>query len=179
MPNQEERKRGKSIALKFLSYRDRSLQEIALYLDKKGFSKNCAQQTVDELKELGYLNDERFARTWGHSRIESKNIGKFRLHRELRNKGIATETIDRVLESLYAERSEYQVAAECAEKKFATLKGVGEEKKKRRLIQFLQRRGFSSDVIFKLVQRLMPKLPDAQDDDAASARHGYVSYDLD
>lgn len=155
MPNREELKKARSLALRYLSYRDRSRHEIIVYLSQKGFSKSAIEQTMDRLNELGYVNDERFALNWGRYRISKKKYGEHRLRRELQAKGLEPETIDQSLTTLYSETDPKALALSCAKKKLSGLRGLESDKKKRRLAQFLQRQGFSSETVFHTVNQLI------------------------
>ncbi len=152
----EELKKAQSAALKYLSYRDRSEFEIRERLKQKDFSEAAVQETVGWLTGLGYLNDERFALNWSRSRVAAKKFGEYRLRRELSAKGLATETIDQTLQVVYSEISEWDLAQSLAQKKLSQLKGVDLKSKTRRLAQYLQRKGFPSDTVFKTVNQLIP-----------------------
>jgi regulatory protein len=157
MLDPDELKRTQSAALKFLSYRDRSEFEIRERLKQKEFSLTAVQETVGWLARLGYLNDERFALNWSRSRISTKKFGEYRLRRELSAKGLASETIEQTLQTVYSEISEWDLAQSLAQKKLSQLKGVDSKVKSRRLAQYLQRKGFPPDTVFKTVHRLIPK----------------------
>ena len=154
MPDPESLKKAKAHALRFLSYRDRSNWELAQYLKKKEYSHPVIQQTLDYLAELNYVNDQRFALQWSQFKINKKKIGRNRLHLELSGKGIDKEIIEKTSNTIYADNLEKNLAANCARKKWVSLKGVQKEKKKRRLVQFMQRRGFSSDIIYQSLRTL-------------------------
>lgn len=154
MSDPEMFKKAKSHALRYLSYRDRSKWELTQYLEKKEHSHPVIQQTLNYLTKLNYVNDQRFAMEWGRFRIEKKKFGRNRLSLELLKKGIDKETLENTVNSLYEDNPEIDIAKQCARKKFASLKGVEEEKKKRRLVQYLQRRGFTTDVIYQSVMDL-------------------------
>ncbi|MGK0178625.1 MAG: SOS response regulatory protein OraA/RecX, partial [Nitrospinales bacterium] len=62
-------------------------------------------------------------------------------------------------ETLYQDNPETELAIQCARKKMNSLKGVEEEKKKRRLIQYLKRRGFSSDIIYHSLKNVSETEP--------------------
>jgi regulatory protein len=156
----EELKRAKACALRYLSYRDRSEFEICERLNQKEFAKDIIQETIDWLTGLGYLNDERFALNWSRSRISTKKFGEYRLRRELSAKGLATEIIEQTLRIVYAESNEWDLAQACAEKKLPHLKGIDPKSKSRRLAQFLQRKGFASDIVYKTVNKLIPNKTD-------------------
>jgi regulatory protein len=134
--------------------------EVTQYLEKKEHSHPVIQQALDALIKLNYVNDQRFALEWGRYKINKQKLGKTRLYLELLNKGIDKEILESALETLYEDNSEAELAIQSARKKLNSLKGVKEEKKKRRLIQYLKRRGFSADIIYqslKIVSETEPQ----------------------
>jgi regulatory protein len=152
MPDQEVLKTAKSQAFKHLSYRDRSKKEVAQYLEKKGHTPSVIQTTLQELEKLNYINDQRFAMEWGRWRVEVKKFGKKRLQHELSAKGVSSSIIETSLTALYDSHLEQDLALACANKKLASLHGLEPEKKTRRLAQYLQRRGFSADIIYETLK---------------------------
>ena len=154
MPDPESFKKAKAHALQYLSYRDRSKWELSQYLCKKEHSPSVIQKTLDYLAELNYVDDQRFALQWGQYKINKNKFGKNRLYFELLGKGVNKETIEGILNTLYEENPEMELAVQCARKKWVTLKSFEEKKKKRLLVQYLQRKGFSSDIIYQSVRTL-------------------------
>ncbi len=149
-------KEAKSQALRYLAYRDRSAQEVKTHLAKKKFPPPTVTQIMEWLARLNYVNDERFAQQWGRFRLESKKWGKYRLKQELLSKGLAPELVEETLSDLYNKVDEFELALSCVEKKLPAMKGLDVQKKRRRVAQFLQRRGFSADAVFKTLDRLIP-----------------------
>ena len=154
MPDPVSLKKAKAQALQYLSYRDRSKWELSQYLGKKEHSPPVIKKTLDYLTELNYVNDHRFALQWGQYKINKNKIGKNRLYMELLGKGVNKETIQGILNTLYEENPEMGLAVQCARKKWITLKSFEEKKKKRLLVQYLQRKGFSSDIIYQSLMTL-------------------------
>ena len=154
MPDPELFKKAKTQAFRFLSYRDRSHWEFAQYLEKKEFPHPVIQQTLDYLTELNYINDQRFALQWSQFKISKNKIGRSRLYIELSGKGIDKDIIEKTLNVIYEDNPEKDLAERCARKKWVSLKGVEIKKKKQRLVQFMQRRGFSSDIIYQSLKTL-------------------------
>ena len=153
MPDREAIKTAKSQALRYLAYRDRSEKELTLHLEKKGHAPSVIQKALQDLANLNYVNDQRFAMEWGRSRVEGKKFGKQRVRQELFAKGVASHIIETTLDSLYSSYPERDLAQACANKKLASLHGLEPEKKMRRLVQYLQRRGFSADIIYETTRR--------------------------
>ena len=154
MPDPESFKKAKAHALQYLSYRDRSKWELNQYLCKKEHSPSVIQKTLDYLAELNYVDDQRFALQWGQYKINKNKLGKNRLYLELLGKGVNKEIIEDILSTLYEKNPEMELAVQCARKKWVTLKSFQEKKKKRLLVQYLQRKGFSSDIIYQSVRTL-------------------------
>jgi len=154
MPDPEALKRAKAHALRYLSYRDRSKLEVTHYLEKKEHSCSVIQQALDFLIKLNYVDDQRFALEWGRYKINRQKLGKSLLYVELLNKGIDKEILESTLTTLYEDNPEAELATQCARKKWNSLTGVEEQKKKRRMIQHLKRRGFSSDIIYQSLKNV-------------------------
>ena len=154
MPDPAAFKKAKAHALQYLSYRDRSKWELSQYLSKKEYSPPVIQKTLDYLTEINYVDDHRFALRWGQYKINKNKLGKNRLYFELLGKGVNKETIEAILNTLYEENPEMELAAQCARKKWITLKSFEEKKKKRLLVQYLKRKGFSSDIIYQSLMTL-------------------------
>ncbi len=87
-------------ALNYLSYRDRSEQEIRKNLVKKEIPEEIIQEVLDKLRQSTLVNDRAFARNWIENRSQFKPRGKKALSVELRQKGVAREIIEEELEGL-------------------------------------------------------------------------------
>ena len=156
MPYEEESKNALRRAIRYLVYRDRSRNEIICYLNGKKFSANAVSETLKFLENNDYINDKRFAVQFGKSRIEKKNIGKLRLELELKNKGLEKKLIKEAINLLYEDYDENKIAMTCAKKKLATYTSNNCEKDRRRIASFLDRKGFPSGIIDKVVTQLVP-----------------------
>jgi regulatory protein len=97
----DEYERAKSIAIKYVAYRDRSKKEVANHLAKKEFSKIIVTRTIDELTSLGYIDDDRFSVSWGSLRANNKKLGKNRILKELLEKGVSLNVAEQALEKIY------------------------------------------------------------------------------
>ena len=152
MPDREALKTAKSQALRYLAYRDRSQRELTQYLKKKAHAPSIIQKTIQYLVDLNYVNDQRFAMEWSRSRIEGKKFGKERVRHELFAKGVASQIIETTLNTLYDANPEKDLALALANKKLDSLNGLEPAKKSRRLAHYLQRRGFSADIIYETLK---------------------------
>jgi len=124
--------------LRLLSHRPRSTKEIKDYLKRKETRPDLATKLVENLQERGYLDDQEFAVWWLEQRASFRPKGKFALRAELRQKGIAPEIIEPLLEKEIGNEVEVSLAKKAVEKK----KGDWQKR-----AAFLQRRGFSWSII--------------------------------
>lgn len=136
-------------AVRYLGYRPRSESEVRQRLLRHGFDSECTEHTIRSLKERGLVDDVEFARFW----IENRETFSPRSRRltglELRRKGLENEVIEKAVGELDEGDSAYRAAVNKATRltapDFATFR--------RRLGDFLVRRGFGYDVVRETVER--------------------------
>ncbi len=150
----EERTRAKQKALALLSYRARSVEELRKRLGEKEFSGRTVGRVIEDFLRVGLLDDREFASAFVHSRMMQKPMGKRLLRQELFSKGIDEETVERVIDEVYGDRSELDVARELIRKRIRRYSGGEKEAKKirKKLSDFLLRRGFDWEVITAVLQ---------------------------
>ena len=134
-------------SFRFLSFRPRSEKEIRDFLQKKHPS--LVTKVTERLQELGYVDDTKFVAWWIEQRQGRKPKGMQLIIRELLSKGIDRNTIEQVLYSEMGDQKE--LAKKAISRKLDTLKNVPYVKQKKKLGDFLFRRGFSGDVIRRVV----------------------------
>ena len=134
-------------AFSLLSYRDRSEGEMRQRLVRRGYPAEVIEYVISELKELNYLDDTKFALSWLRSRRESRPGSRGKIKWELRAKGVQDEVIAKVLDEEYPPEAEARVARMLAEKR-ANQQGST----RKRIYDYLRRRGFGYDVITQALQ---------------------------
>ncbi len=144
---------AKTCALKLLSYRSRSRKEIVDRLKRKGFSVIEIEATIHFLEKAGLISDEALTKELFRYSVERKSLGKKGIEAFLSKRGIDKELIHKEL-SIYTNDIEAESATGFAEKKLKSLDKYPKEIIRRRLWGMLQRRGFSVEVINKVIERL-------------------------
>jgi regulatory protein len=134
---------AKDDAFYLLSFRERSQYELTMRLVKKGYSKDIINFVIEHLKELDYLNDERFVEKWVKDRIKFNPRGSLLIKMELKEKGISDKVIERVLNRFVDDKLEQEMAEKLARKWLKGKKDFSHYKLKR----YLKSRGFSIDII--------------------------------
>jgi len=137
-------------AVHYLSYRPRSESELKERLRQRGFDDDTQEAVRTRLKELGLVDDMAFAQFWKDNR-ESFSPRSRRLTKlELRQKGVANDIIDQVVDAIDDDDSAYRAALS----KARSLPRSDYQRFRRRLGEYLKRRGFSYGVINNTVERL-------------------------
>jgi regulatory protein len=148
-------------AVRFLSYRPRSIQEVRQNLEKHDTPPAVIDAAIERLIQLRYVDDEQFARFWVENRDNFKPRGAIALRQELRQKGIDNALVDAVLDDLLDEADAAYRAASARSQRYA---GSSKQVFKHKLGGFLQRRGFSyrqtSQAITQLIEDLEANDPD-------------------
>jgi regulatory protein len=137
-------------AYRFLSYRPRSVAEMRHYLAAKEIAESVIIQLIDYFIEHQLLDDHAFARYWVEQRETFKPRSSFALRQELRQKGISDQIIDETLTGL----DEQHAARKAALKKVRLWAGLPREQFRQKASSFLQRRGFSYQVIEPVISEL-------------------------
>ena len=85
-------------AARFLEARQRSVAEVRRRLTTAGYRIDLVEAAIVRLGELGYLDDDAFARSWVESRDRARPRGAQALRRELQLKGVDNRIIAAVLD---------------------------------------------------------------------------------
>jgi len=140
-------------ALHYLSYRLRSEAELRGRLGRRGFDGDNVEAVIARLKEQGLVNDLAFAEFWKDNRQSFRPRSRWLTALELRQKGVAKAVIDQVVADVDDEDSAYRAALSRAR----SLPRSDYQSFRRRLGEYLRRRGFSYRVISHTVERLWPE----------------------
>lgn len=146
----DERHQAYLEAIRYVGRRPRSEQEVRLHLKEKEYEPERIREVVERLSSEGYLDDEAFAKLWTENRILSQKKGRRWVEMELSQKGVDDGDIASALGSIDPEE-EYAAARESALKKWRTAGGDPAERK-RKLMTYLLRRGYSHDLVKRVVR---------------------------
>ena len=141
-------------AAHYLSYRPRSEFELRERLHQRGFEGDSVEAVLAKLKEQGLVDDTAFAQFWKDNRESFSPRSQWLTKLELRQKGVASDIIDRVVDDIDNDDSAYRAALS----KARSLPLADYESFRRRLGEYLKRRGFGYGVINHTLERLWQEL---------------------
>lgn len=120
--------------------------EVIAFLGKKGFSKNCAQAVLTELKNKNYVSNERYTELF--IKLKSSKYSNRIIEARLLEKGVARKTIqDAFLKIQYDEE---KTLSKQIDKKLTQITGPFLTYKSKTIAHFI-RKGFSADLVERLV----------------------------
>lgn len=135
-------------AMKYLTLKDRTVSEVQSYLDGKEFGEADVDATVERLKELGLLNDTRYAQRFVETRLSTKPVSIRRLREQMKGHGLSDADIEAALDSLDAESEEANAKA-VALKFVRQFRTLDPEKRRERVLSRLIARGYAYDTARK------------------------------
>mgnify|MGYP003633734985 FL=1 len=143
----------------------RKLENYCVYQDrchKEVEQKMWEYRLIPEARELillslmkdDFLNEERFSKSFARGKFRIKSWGKQRIVRELKFKDISAYNIKTALKEI--DEEEYLATIyRITENRNNVISEPNIYKRKKKLIDFLLRKGFENDLIFKTVNEIV------------------------
>ena len=145
-------KKAFSLALSFLSYRMRAEKEVVKYLQEKNVEESIIPKVIEKLFHYKYLNDLEFAKAFVRTRMNTTLKGPDFIKKELQDKGINAQYIEKALEQ-YTGELQLQHVLLFIEKKAKQNQTNSNTMLKRKITANLLGKGFSIDIIEKGIAR--------------------------
>jgi regulatory protein len=148
---EDNRRAAMSRALHFLSYRNRTIEEVRRKLFSVGFDVDTVATTVAKLERIGYLDDEAFAEQFAQYRLSNKAHGPQRIRMDLRRLGVSQRVIEEKVATTAGASRVAEAAMRAGSKYWARAARETDVRKRRwKFVQYLVRRGFSLDVAHRV-----------------------------
>ena len=151
--NEKLEQRAKNVLLFQLSRSMKTRYQLANILKKREIPDEIAEAVLDRFTEAQLIDDAAFARAFVNSRLAISGKSKSVIARELQQKGVSADDAAAALDIIDPEL-ENQTAYSVAKKRYQQLSSLAPEVRKRRLMGFLMRRGFSSGLTSRILRDL-------------------------
>ena len=142
-------------AIKFLQSRLHSTTELKRKLIRQEWGNEVIDAVLGDLARMGYLDDERFARTRALSASQQKHHGPRRAMVELLKAGVKSDVANRAVDDVYGSVDNTAAARKLAQKQASRLKKLEPLVARRRLAGMLQRRGFDYETIKPVIDEVL------------------------
>lgn len=142
-------------ALRALEVRSFARGDLARRLSRKGHPRPAIEAALERIHSLGLLDDAAYARNYVQTR-GARGRGPARLTRDLLSMGVERSLIDRALDAEWPEGSDRTtVPLALARKRAGQLGGLPRQTKRRRVVAYLARRGFTGREISDMVEKVL------------------------
>ena len=141
-------------ALRSLERRSFARADLGRRLQRKGHPREAVAAALERAAGAGLLDDAAFAVNYVETR-STRGRGPTRLARDLLAMGVERRLIDRALAVQAAETGSQPVPLALATRRAAQLGDLPRQVKRRRLLAFLARRGFSGIEVGEMVRKLV------------------------
>lgn len=133
---------------RFCAYQERCIAEVRQRLYKDGFKGDEAEWAIAELISEGYLNEERFARTFARGKFRINKWGRIKIEIELRRRAVSPGNIRRGLSEI--SDSAYENCLRDFIKKLGATQAS--DKVKLKIKRSLIQRGFEPELITRFMK---------------------------
>lgn len=138
---------------RYCAYQERCHLEVSQKLQALGMIPQVQEAIIAQLIQDNFLNETRFAQAFARGKFRIKHWGKLRITRELKARKISDWNIKKALEEI--EPEQYLNTLDRLSNQFWN-KHLGLElwKRRQKVVQALQYRGWENDLIFESLSRL-------------------------
>ena len=134
-------------------YQDRCHKEVEQKMREYNLIPEDKEMILLSLLQDNFLNEERFAKSFARGKFRIKHWGKQRIVRELKFRNISSYNIKTALKEIDVQdylKTIYSIT----EKRNEAISEPNIYKRKRKLIDFLMRKGYENELIYKTVDEV-------------------------
>ena len=143
--------------MKCLGVRAYSTGDLKSKLHVRAANPPDVDATIDRLKDIGYLNDRRFAENFALARVENEGFGRMRVLSDLRARRVAGTLAEQAVEQALGGKSEAESIDSYIERRMPSIAAGGrieDERKLANAYRRLRRAGFTSGPILTALKGL-------------------------
>jgi regulatory protein len=132
----------------------RTRSQLAQALQKKNVPENVAERVLSRFSEVGLIDDAAFAQAWVESRHRGRGLAGRALAAELRQRGVADETVKEAVSVLDSDQEESR-ARDLVDRRLASTRGADPVKRMRQLVGMLARKGYAPGLAYRVVKEAL------------------------
>ena len=134
--------------LHYCDYQDRCKKEIFTKLDSFELSESDKNFIVEFLQDEGYINDERYCRSYVKSKLNLKKWGVNKIKLSLLTKGVDREIIDNIISEIDQDSYKEELANLLKNKK---INESDPYKRKAKLVRYAVGKGYSYSLVMEVL----------------------------
>ena len=149
-------RQAKDQALRYLTRRPHSRLELLQKMRQKGFRTTVINLALDELEKVDLVNDKDFTHLFILNELRLRPVSRVLLAKKLIQRGIARDLYEPLLDEMFSEQQEMEMARELSEKFIKTHSRDKGQKLREKLVRHLQGKGFN----WEQIRQVIPKMND-------------------
>lgn len=153
-------------AVKSLSAKAQSTGDLKAKLRLRAANPDDSEKIIERLKEIGYLDDRRYAESFAAARVENEGFGRMRVLNDLRARRVAPELAAKAVDQAVGDKSEADQVEDFIERRMVSLNKAGaidDERKLGAAYRKLRRAGFSTGPVLVALRKRASR-PEALED---------------
>nr|WP_250214966.1 regulatory protein RecX [Acrocarpospora catenulata] len=140
--------------MRLLTLAPRTRAQLAEALRKREVPDEVAEAVLERFSEVGLIDDEAFAAAWVSSRHSGRGLARRVLAQELRQRGVAEDTVKDAVEQLDPDE-ELETARRLVARKLDSTRNAEPQARIRKLVGMLARKGYSPALAFRIVREAL------------------------
>ena len=137
----------------YCSYQDRCHKEVEQKLNSFTLITALKEKVIVHLIENNFINEERFAKSFARGKHNYKGWGKNRIVQELKFRNISSRIIETALKEI-PEATYLENFHALAEKNWEIIKEPKGQKRNKKFVDFLLRKGYETSLIYEKLNEL-------------------------
>ena len=130
------------------------MQEVRIRLGTRGFGPTEIDDVVTRAIDGRLLDDRLFAKLWVEDRVRRRPLSRRAVEFELADRGVAPMLISEALAAGYPPEMEAEIAHRVAAERWPRDRSQDPDRRRRRVADYLIRRGFSASLAYDAVRRI-------------------------
>lgn len=149
-------------AVRVLSGRAVSSGELRVKLRDRAAEPGLVDAVISRLKNIGFLDDARFAESYAAARRDNQGLGRFRVAQDLKKRRVAPAVADKAAAEAYSEVDERDMARQFVDRKFRG-KDMSDEKTLASAYRRLRTAGFGSGTAISVLKEFSARAVELED----------------
>jgi regulatory protein len=152
---QEDQWAAREYMFRILSRRDHSRKELKDKAYKKGYSGGFIEEILDEFEQKEYIDDRKFAKKYAADKFEFNDWGPYKIRTQLFKKGISKSVVEQVVQDTFGNEAIKESMILLITKKKRRYQREPEDKRRKKVFDFLMRKGYDTENILKHMDKLL------------------------
>ena len=149
----------KSFLLRLLAKRPYPRRVLLNKLISKGFIKHSSESVLSDFEQKGWINDESYAKSYVNDKYNIAGWGPQKIEMYLKRDGVSEQVIQSAIKALEPNESTVETLEKLVNKrKLHLLREKDTFKRKKKVVDYLLRKGFNPNEVFKHIDTLLLNL---------------------